>query len=183
MAFDYDLFVIGGGSGGVRAARVAAATGARVAGHRHAQVIGLQLGAIAGFLYMSICGPTGTGEITAEEFTEQRAIATSGDSAWFVRKMLSMGMHHRDEPEKLKEFFYGTAIRTRHSENFRQTFSKLLLAAKDVDMENMVTNALLYGSPSGMLYRIIQHIRGEEAIDPLNISTPPGTTANLHVEP
>lgn len=31
MPFDYDLFVIGGGSGGVRAARVAAATGAKVA--------------------------------------------------------------------------------------------------------------------------------------------------------
>lgn len=31
MDFDYDLFVIGGGSGGVRAARRAAATGARVA--------------------------------------------------------------------------------------------------------------------------------------------------------
>ncbi len=31
MTFDYDLFVIGGGSGGVRAARVAAATGAGVA--------------------------------------------------------------------------------------------------------------------------------------------------------
>ena len=30
MSFDYDLFVIGGGSGGVRAARVSAATGARV---------------------------------------------------------------------------------------------------------------------------------------------------------
>ncbi len=29
--FDYDLFVIGGGSGGVRAGRVAAETGARVA--------------------------------------------------------------------------------------------------------------------------------------------------------
>ncbi len=29
--FDYDLFVIGGGSGGVRAARMAASTGARVA--------------------------------------------------------------------------------------------------------------------------------------------------------
>jgi glutathione reductase (NADPH) len=29
-SFDYDLFVIGGGSGGVRAARTAAATGARV---------------------------------------------------------------------------------------------------------------------------------------------------------
>jgi glutathione reductase (NADPH) len=31
MNFDYDLFVIGGGSGGVRAARMAAGTGARVA--------------------------------------------------------------------------------------------------------------------------------------------------------
>ncbi len=31
MSFDYDLFVIGGGSGGVRAARVSAAFGARVA--------------------------------------------------------------------------------------------------------------------------------------------------------
>lgn len=31
MTFDYDLFVIGGGSGGVRAARVAAESGARVA--------------------------------------------------------------------------------------------------------------------------------------------------------
>ncbi len=31
MSFDYDLFVIGGGSGGVRAARVAAQEGARVA--------------------------------------------------------------------------------------------------------------------------------------------------------
>lgn len=31
MSFDVDLFVIGGGSGGVRAARVAAATGAKVA--------------------------------------------------------------------------------------------------------------------------------------------------------
>ena len=31
MSFDYDLFVIGGGSGGVRAARTAAATGAKVA--------------------------------------------------------------------------------------------------------------------------------------------------------
>src|ERR1700745_725184 len=31
MAYDYDLFTIGAGSGGVRAARLAAMTGARVA--------------------------------------------------------------------------------------------------------------------------------------------------------
>jgi len=31
MSFDYDLFVIGGGSGGVRAARISAQYGAKVA--------------------------------------------------------------------------------------------------------------------------------------------------------
>ncbi|HTG98159.1 MAG TPA: FAD-dependent oxidoreductase, partial [Burkholderiales bacterium] len=31
MAFDYDLFTIGGGSGGVRASRVSASYGAKVA--------------------------------------------------------------------------------------------------------------------------------------------------------
>ena len=31
MAYDFDLFVIGGGSGGVRAARIAASSGAKVA--------------------------------------------------------------------------------------------------------------------------------------------------------
>ena len=31
MAYDFDLFVIGGGSGGVRCARIAAGHGARVA--------------------------------------------------------------------------------------------------------------------------------------------------------
>jgi len=130
---------------------------------------------------MSVCGPTGTGEITAEEFTEQRAIATSGDSAWFVRKLLSLSLHNRDDPDKLKEIFYGTAIRTRHSENFRQTFGKILRAAEAVDTDEMVTNALLYGSPAGMLYRVLQHIQGEEKMDPLNVSTPPGTTDGLRL--
>jgi len=142
-----------------------------------------QLGTIAGFHYMSVCGPTGTGEISGEEFTEQRAIASSGDTAWFVRKMLSLAMNNRDDAHQLKEIFYGTDIRTRHSENFRNTFAKLLQAAHSVDMENMVTNALLYGSASGMLYRVIQHVRGEEALNPLNISTPPGTSQTADEKP
>ena len=102
---------------------------------------------------------------------------TSGDSAWFVRKLLALALHNRDDPDKLKEIFYGTAIRARHSENFRQTFGKILRAAEAVDTDNMVTNALLYGSPAGMLYRVLQHIQGEEEMDPLNVSTPPGTVA------
>lgn len=133
-----------------------------------------QLGSIAGFHYMSVCGPTGTGAITQEEFSEQRSHATSGDHAWFIRKMISLAMSHRDDPEQMQEIFYGTEVRRRHSDNFCNTFVKLLRAAGEVDTQDMVSNALLYGSAAGMLYRVILHARGEEAMDPITgLSTAP----------
>ena len=49
-----------------------------------------QLGAIAAFHYMSIAGPTGTGEISGEEFVEQRAISSTGHHGWFIHKMLGL---------------------------------------------------------------------------------------------
>jgi len=124
-----------------------------------------QLGGIAGFLYMSVCGPTGTGEITGEEFTEQRAQAGTSDHAWFIRKMISLAVQNREDPEKVREIFFGTPIRTRHSNNFTTTFKRLLDAARAVDYDDMVENALLHGSASGLMYRIIQHIKGEESIE------------------
>lgn len=126
-----------------------------------------QLGSIAGFHYMSVCGPTGTGEITQEEFSEQRSHATTGDHAWFIRKMITLAMSHREDDEQMREIFFGTEVRRRHSENFSSTFSRLLDAARQVDTEDMVTHALLYGSAAGMLYRVIRHARGDEAMDPI----------------
>ena len=126
-----------------------------------------QLGSVAGFHYMSVCGPTGTGEISGEEFAEQRNQASNGDPSWFVRKMIGLAVSNRDDPEKLQEIFYGTEIRTRHSNNFTTTFAKLEKAAKAVDTDDMVHDALLYGSASGILYRIILSVRGDEGIDSL----------------
>jgi hypothetical protein len=63
--------------------------------------------------------------------------------------------------------FFSTDIRTRHSNNFADTFGKLLASAEAVDQDDMVVNALLYGSPSGMLYRVIRHVQGKEKIDPM----------------
>jgi hypothetical protein len=135
-----------------------------------------QLGSIAGFHYMSVCGPTGTGEITGEEFTEQRNQASNGDPAWFIRKMIALAVNNREDPEKLKEIFFGTEIRTRHSNNFTKTFAKLERAARAVDQDDMVTDALVYGSAAGMLYRIILSVRGEEVIDSLLGLAGPSTT-------
>tara|TARA_R110000823_G_scaffold210224_10_gene340520 strand:- start:1705 stop:2439 length:735 start_codon:yes stop_codon:yes gene_type:complete len=125
-----------------------------------------QLGGIAAFHFMSVAGPTGTGEISAEEFTEQRAIASTGDHAWFVRKMISLAISHREDPDAVHEIFFGTHIRTRHSESFRRTFKKLLDAAKEVDTDDMLADAVLNGSAQGLLYRIICHVCGDEGVEP-----------------
>ena len=126
-----------------------------------------QLGAIAGFHYISVCGETGTGEVNRAGYTSMRNDAASGDPALFVREMVSLAVNRVDEPEAIQEIFFGTDIRTRHSKNFEQTFDKLLKSAKAVDQDDMVVNALLYGSAWGMLYRVIRTAQGKEKIDPV----------------
>lgn len=66
MSFDYDLFVIGGGSGGVRAARTAAATGARVALAEESRM--------GGTCVIRGCVPKKL-MVFASEFREQAALA------------------------------------------------------------------------------------------------------------
>jgi hypothetical protein len=133
-----------------------------------------QLGAIAGFHYMSVCGPTGTGEISGVEFTEQRAHAATGDHAWFIRKMIALAVGDIGDKDKMHEIFFSTPVRTRHSNNFSRTFKKLLDAARSVDTDDMVTDALLNGSAEGLLYRIILHAKGELSLDfMLGSATPP----------
>lgn len=125
-----------------------------------------QLGGIAAFHYMSVAGPTGSGDISAEEFTEQRAIASTGDHAWFVRKMISLAISQREDAAAMHDIFFGTDIRIRHSENFTRTFKKLLNAATAVDTDDMLADAVLNGSAQGLLYRIICHVRGDEGVEP-----------------
>jgi hypothetical protein len=126
-----------------------------------------QLGAIAGFHYMSVCGPTGLKEITTEQYASLRGESASGDSALFVRYMVSLAARYNEDQAGLEEVFLGTAIRERHTSNFAGTFGKLIQSAKAVDHDDMVVNALLYGSAFGMLYRIIRHVQGVEALNPI----------------
>jgi hypothetical protein len=125
-----------------------------------------QLGGIAAFQYMSVAGPTGTGELSGEEFTEQRTIASTGDHAWFVRKMIAHIVNHREEPDIVQDTLFGTEIRRRHSTNYTATFKKLLGAAEAVDTDEMLVDALLNGSAHGLLYRIIGYVRGDEGVEP-----------------
>ena len=126
-----------------------------------------QLGGIASFHYLSVVGSTGTGEVSSEEFADMRSQASKGDSSLFVRKMIGLIVEHSEDPAAVKEILFGTDIRTRHANNFETTFGRLLDAAYTVDTDNMVTDALLYGSAAGIYYRIIRHVSGEEGMNPI----------------
>ncbi len=140
------------------------------------QMVSEQLGATAAFLYMSIAGPEGSGAISPDDFARERNTAQDMDSAWFVRKLVALAVENRQDQKAMHEMFFGTELRVRHSESFMRTFSKLLNAAQAVDTDNMVHDALVHGSPSGILYRIIKMVEGEELIDTLlGVSNEPGT--------
>jgi hypothetical protein len=126
-----------------------------------------QLGNIAAMHYLSVFGPTGTGDIDSEEFARLRGEASTGDHSLFVRRMLAAAAERRDDPEALQEMLFGTEVRTRHSNNFTRTFGRLLETAESVDDNGMLYDALREGSVAGLYYRIIRHVSGDELMNPI----------------
>ena len=132
-----------------------------------------QLGVIASFHFLSVVGPTGTQEFSQEEFGDLRAQASSGDSALFIRKMISLVVDNIEEPAKVREILFGTEIRTRHASNFETTFGRLLVEARAIDTDNMIGDALLYGSAAGIYYTILRRVKApDDAWDMSEILTP-----------
>ncbi len=140
-----------------------------------------QLGSIAAFHYMSVAGPSGTGDMSDEEFAREHTLGNDMDSAWFMRKMIALAVSNRHDQAKMHDIFFGTELRSAHSQNYSKTFEKLMKAARAVDTDDMVSDALLHGSPAGILYRIIQMVKGEQLIDSLiGLSNEPGTGQPAH---
>jgi hypothetical protein len=118
-----------------------------------------QLGSIISFLYISVEGPTGNGNMNWEQFGTERQLMDQGDRGLFIRRMMFLCVPLFSEPARLTELFYGTEIRTRHTTNFCVTFEKLMRAARDVDEDEMIEQALMQGSGMGRLYELIGHVQ------------------------
>ncbi|MCR9277578.1 MAG: hypothetical protein NXH85_06350 [Pseudomonadaceae bacterium] len=116
-----------------------------------------QLGTIAGLLFISSqSSVAGEGSVTPE----QQAMLFAGskdDPHLFPRELLTVHAQ-MDDDDKAYALFYGTAIRARHSNNFSETFEKLLRQASDVDNEGMLHDSLTT-SAHGFLYLLIQRYR------------------------
>ncbi len=116
-----------------------------------------QLGGISGMLYASSKGPVGDGEMSADQQDEYFKQVAEGDCEVFARLFLSLGMLGQVD---LVEMFYGTDIRTRHSENFMRTFERLCRLAKNCDVDGIIEDALMQNA-FGLLYRRMRKSRPE----------------------
>ena len=129
-----------------------------------------QLGAIAGFLYVSSQAADAGGTVSVEEQGRMFKELSANDNEVFSREIIYYCLGAKDDAERY-DFFYGTPIRARHSNHFAQTFENLLQRAERADSEYVFRNALLY-SAHGMVYRVLIDYRGRA---PAELSSPETT--------
>ena len=123
-----------------------------------AQIRG-QLGMISGFLYISSQGAQAGGKVSRERQARLFAELGTSDTETFSRQILEFYLAAGSDAER-QEFFYGTAVRARHSNHFVQTFEGLLRRADRADDEGVFRNALLHSAHGIVYQRVLAH-RGQ----------------------
>lgn len=113
-----------------------------------------QLGGITGLLLLSSKGAQGDGSIPDTEFAEMWHQFATGDFEIFSRRFLTLGGRGED----LLPLFYGTQIRTTHTENFIVNFDRLLKLARECDINGIITDAQLH-SAHGLLSSRMRELR------------------------
>ena len=122
---------------------------------RIAESVKEQLGAIIGFLYISSQSAAASGDVAESEISKLWSAMNRNDPEVFSRRMLEM-QYTRGAVYAYK-LFYGTALRTRHTENFMFNFERLIRAAEACDSDGMIHDSLM-GSAHGYLYqKMITH--------------------------
>ena len=120
-----------------------------------ANAVRRQLGSIAGMLFVSSQGASGNGKVSPETISEFWHQHATGDYEVFSRQFLTLNFA---SDETRQELFYGTEIRTRHSQNFCRAFERLNSLAVDCDIEGIIEDSLIYGG-HGLLYRRLSENR------------------------
>lgn len=125
------------------------------------EAVRVSLGSIAGMLFLSSQGSSGTGLVDAEGMSSLWSEMVRSDPEVFTRRFLFI---NGGDEQDMCELLYGTEIRTRHTNNFIRQYSRLLDGAKDCDPDGMIVDAIL-GSAHGRLYNIMVEQCGMAHID------------------
>lgn len=114
-----------------------------------AESVKQQLGNIMGFLFISSQGTSGSGVVSQQKIATLWSSMNQNDPEVFSRSMMEIHFLHGES--YAYKLFYGTQIRTNHSESFIFNFERLIAAAEDCDDDGMIRDSLL-GSAHGFIY-------------------------------
>lgn len=115
-----------------------------------------QLGFILGFLFMSSQGANASGNVPPEKLSQLWNMNTGQDTEVFARQLLELSFGNGDE--YAYKLFWGTEVRTRHSNNFIFSFERLLDAAAECDTNGMIRDAVA-GGGHGYVYKRMVEVR------------------------
>ena len=126
------------------------------------ELVRRQLGAIAGLLWVSSqAGGADDPQVSDEELADLWSQLNKGDPDVFCRRILNTHFE-LDAFEARLDFFYGTGIRARHTNNFIFTSERLIARARLADTDGILEDALI-GSACGFVYRIALQYREHAA--------------------
>ena len=118
-----------------------------------------QLGGVLGMLLVSVKGTAGDGSIPDERSRELWTLFGSGDDQVFARFILSTPQ----DGEDWEDFYFGTAIRRRHTGNFMAVHEKLLKLAEECDIDGIIIGSL-QDSGYGLVYQRVLSTQGYQCL-------------------
>lgn len=116
-------------------------------------IVRIQLGNILGFLFISSQGAGANGSVSPETISK---LWNNPNPEAFAGQLLEMSFLHGDTYGY--KLFWGTEIRTRHSNNFIFNFERLLDHAAECDNNNMIRDAV-GGTTNGYVYNRMLELR------------------------
>jgi hypothetical protein len=124
-----------------------------VADHVHRQ-----LGSVLGLLWMSSRLADPDTPVPEEQVSDLWSRLGAGDSEAFARQCMAIYFRNREDRAFVWSFFFGTPVRTRHSETVLECYGRVLESARGCDPKGIITSALL-GSGCGQVYRVLQELK------------------------
>lgn len=125
-----------------------------------------QLGVINAMQFISAFGGSEGNIVSDDRIRELLHSLAMGDSEVIVREFISNTMPMRDRREYV---FYGTAIRRKHSMNFRSTFERLLALAAKCDTDGLISGTVT-NTGFGLFYNMLIEFAPAENSLPVNVA-------------
>ena len=122
------------------------------------------LGSITGLLYQANRTLAGWQASREAEVLDLWTQVSAGDHGAFARRLLDMCYSPAGRRPEGARVFFGSRVRIRHTQDFKQTFEALLEGARECDSRDIITNALMMGSAHGHLYRLIRKYEADRGV-------------------